>query len=288
MLVEYGMRFSTHHSFYFITLTYRQGKNLQRTATSVRADWREWLLWWNLHYPKGMWVRALELTQKKQPHLHLVVSFGPGMTPRARCERKAKYDARWRGKICDCLEHALSRVWNGIVPDSYVVDCRDAVKGDASYLAKYIAKANQITADLVELGFTRTWSRSRSWPVERFQLLPTVEKSWKKMSHVYPGEWKEMSRNRLTTEDWITWTKENPFLSIGTDLNWEMEKEHEKDRVISRGEKIRKELVAIDSQAKVHSFETGPSWRRPRSGLDANPRWQHAVVGPGRAARNRR
>lgn len=287
MLVEYGMRFSTSDHFYFITLTWRQGKGLQRTAPSVREDWRVLLLWLNSNYPQTKWVRALELTVQKQPHLHLILSFGPGNKLRARCERKAKYDARWRRKICDCLEHRLSGVWNSIVPDSYVVDVRDAEKDDAGYLAKYVGKANQITADLVELGFTRTWSRSRSWPVERFQLVPTVEKSWKKISASYPGDWKELKHNTMTSSQWAAWTEENPFPSIGTDLNWEMEVERENQRLVSTMKGLRKEILGFDNQKANNNNEVGPSGVGSRDGVLASARGNVSVGGDRGAARHR-
>lgn len=274
MLVEYGMRFSTLNRFYFITLTYRAGKNRQRTAPSVREDWRSFLLWLNEMYPRNMWVRAMELTKKGQPHLHLVLSFGLGINPWARCERKAKYDWAWRNKSCDCLEHLLSGVWNGIVPDSYVVDVREARKEDAGYLAKYVGKANQITDALVDLGFTRTWSRSRSWPVERFQLLATVEKSWKKMSLTYPADWKEMAHNRLSTAQWRVWSDKNPFMSVGTDLNWEMEVENEKKRVLRECESVVRRLIEGDHKTEVNRDKAVPGGGGSRGSVGSNTRWR--------------
>lgn len=287
MLVEFGMRFSTDHAFYFITLTYKASVNLQRDASAVRDDWRAWLEWWNARYPEGMWVRALELTKRKQPHLHLIASFGPGIKPRARCEQRARYNRRWRAKVCDCLEHRLSVVWNGIVPDSYVVDAREALTEDASYLAKYVGKANQISSDMVELGFKRTWSRSRSWPVERFHLVATMEKSWRKISIGYPGDWKEMAHSGMSTGEWIRWTDEHPFESSGTDLNWAMEVEHEKKRAVSEAKRIRKEILSFDYQAKNNRNEIGAGRAGSRGSVVSDAGRQQVAVRPGRAARDR-
>lgn len=214
-------------------------------------------MWLNSQYPKVMWVRALELTQRGQPHHHLIVSFGPSDRLRARCEKRARYDRRWRGKRCDCLEHVLSVQWNRIVPDSYVVDCREANPDDAGYLAKYVGKANQISAALVELGFTRTWSRSRSWPVERFQLVPTMEDAWKKISATYPSWWKEMAHNGMSTRAWIDWTDVHGFLSVGTDLNWEMDRERDVKRRVSVLLSLKKEMEAFDYKAQDNRYKVG-------------------------------
>ena len=160
------------------------------------------------------------------------------------------------------------------------MDCREARTEDAGYLAKYIAKSNQITAALLELGFTRTWSRSRSWPVERFRLLATVEKSWKKISPHYPGDWKEMKTNRMTTKEWIEWTEENPFLSVGTDLNWEMENENNQRKREATATAVYNRIRGFNAyQAKDDSDEIGASGGGPRGRVVSGPGWRKVVRG---------
>lgn len=166
-----------------------------------------------------------------------------------------------------------------------MVDVREASKEDAGYLAKYIGKANQITAALLDLGFTRTWSRSRSWPVDRFKLVPTAEQTWKKVSAHFPGDWKELAHNQMTTKEWIEWTAENPWDSVGTDLNFEMEEENHLKRVRNLFKKQYKELQDFDYQATNNRNEAGAVGPGPRDGVVAYARRGEA---PGRVRRDSR
>lgn len=233
MLVEYGMKFSAPERFYFITLTYRQGKKLQRDADYVRGTWRRLLSWIRSKYGKGVkWLRVIELTKQMQPHLHVILSFGLGRENiRARCERKAKYDGAWLAKVCDCLEHVFSKRWHLITSDgrctyggkecescTYVVDARDALEGDAWYLAKYVAKGFIHSDAFVRLGFSRSWSRSRSWPGERLQLETTAAKDWRRVEFGF-GRAGAFGVDRDTMRERVERGKESPLRRrVGTEL----------------------------------------------------------------------
>lgn len=243
MMVEYGIRSSIQESFYFITVTYKAGTpDSQRDAQSVRRDWRDLCLWLRPLYPNLKWIKVVELTRRNQPHLHVVLSFGPGTNPEAACEKKARYDDAWRRKLCECVEHAWSRAWWRITGDSFVIDCRPVVSGtsDAAYLGKYLAKSYLHKDGLAALGFQRTWSRSRSWGVDRLRFRETEEKEWRKTEFTYGMVSADPQR---TARYWIKRTEEsNPFERLGTDLNWEMEKERDVKAGQSRALGV-KELV---------------------------------------------
>lgn len=249
MMVEYRLRFSTQDPFYFTTLTYRAGKNLQRDAESVRDTWRALLLRWRSRYPKLTWIRVVELTKRGQPHLHIIMSCGPG-NRQARCERRAKYDASWLAKDCACLEHVFSKEWREITGDSYVVDVvevADSGRG-ASYLAKYVAKAFGEGEVFRLLGFHRSWSRSRSWRVERFQLETTVKDGWSKVEfggprdNVWPAD--GSIRNHLKRGEMSSLRRR-----VGTDLARALAHEVE-DRAWVSG--VKRRLKQLNESSQKH------------------------------------
>jgi hypothetical protein len=173
-------------------------------------------------------VKVVELTGKNQPHLHLVLHLGSNPLM-AACESRAKYNARWLAKSCDCLEHLLSGAWHGITGDSYVVDVKDIGSGKkvANYLAKYMAKGITYKTRLAQLGFARSWARSRGWPFDQLRLAQT-EKGWKHIEHSGP---KQLPRGGLeagySVDEWLTWTEKSPPEREGTDLAWALAQERE-------------------------------------------------------------
>lgn len=179
MLVEYGLRTLTRESTFFITVTLKAGPGLEKDADYVRATWRKFLVLLNSQYPGTEWIKVVELTKQSQPHIHAVMTFlRPSLVP--MCQIRAKYDRAWRGLDCECLEHVFSGWWHSITGNSYVVDVRpvSSAKGAASYIAKYITKSITYTRRLRELGFKRSWARSRGWPGDKLQLAETKERGW--------------------------------------------------------------------------------------------------------------
>ncbi|HIB65851.1 MAG TPA: hypothetical protein EYO33_12265 [Phycisphaerales bacterium] len=223
MMVEYRLKSSTRARFYFITLTYKAGKNLQRDASFVAQSWRRLLWWLKSEYPPVQWIRVVELTKQMQPHLHVILSFGLGNDRQARCEQKARYDARWLAKKCSCLEHAFSAAWRKITGDSYVVDVRAVQDGDATYLSKYVAKSFLHDSAFRDLGFHRAWSRSRSWNIQRLQLKTTAERGWKRVEFT-PG--KSVAVGAIRYGSWEYWVKKGETshlrARVGTELAREL------------------------------------------------------------------
>jgi len=126
----------------FITLTYRLGEQEEvRTAECVRQDWREFWRRMRRQEPElatAKWLRVMELTKRKQPHLHLVMGPVRGVVS-CTLEGKEFLDAMER---CDCISHRMARVWYSVTGDSWSVfglEVRGA-KGAGRYLGKYFKK----------------------------------------------------------------------------------------------------------------------------------------------------
>jgi len=64
-----------------------------------------------------------------------------------------------------------------VTHDSFIVDCQeiDSASNAASYLSKYFTKDWHFETRRKMLGFSRSWSRSRNWPVSNLQLRITKE-----------------------------------------------------------------------------------------------------------------
>lgn len=151
----------------FITITYKMGKGLLRDATSVKEDWKEfWRRLTKSGFPKLKWLRVIELTKQKQPHLHVVMEWS--LAGEARCYGvEFDYKAfRRRFDSCNCLSHTLARVWYAVTKDSWMVHVMPVLgaAGAAAYLGKYMVKNMMYRKDLEDAGFTRRWSSSRGWP----------------------------------------------------------------------------------------------------------------------------
>lgn len=206
-------------------------------------------------YPPATWIRVIELTRAMQPHMHVILSFGPGCSPRARCEQRARYDEKWLRKECECLEHTFSKSWYRITGDSYVVDVREVVGSDSSYLSKYVAKSYLHSDAFEALGFTRRWSRSRTWRVERLRLKTTAAGEWSKVQFTYGqgvvhgllryGEWKE----------WVRWGEVSHLRArVGTELARELQNEVE-DQAAKR--KLLDMIEVLRACNKEHNGSNG-------------------------------
>lgn len=164
----------------FTTFTLRRDDNVL-TAQFVREAWKEFSRRWKKVGEPFEWLKVVELTKKKQPHLHLVM--GP-VTGKLRCYGPGKKIGEWfqKDRECSCLSHRLSRVWESVTGGSWVVFLVEVTSpsGAGSYLGKYMAKGHRQRQDLWEAGFTRRWSTSRGWPGGgRLRLRQTVERGWK-------------------------------------------------------------------------------------------------------------
>jgi len=163
----------------FITVTYRVDGKRREDAASVRRDWKElWRRWKKGGEPKFHWLRVIELTEKKQPHVHLVV--GP-VEGKMRCygSEGPNWKAFKKDQECRCLSHRMSRVWYGIT-GAWIVHAVPVTgaPGAGAYLGKYMRK-QLYTSELRAAGFKRSWSTSRGWPGNgRMRLRLTVCDGW--------------------------------------------------------------------------------------------------------------
>jgi len=151
------------------------------TAEYVRDAWKEFSRRWKRVGEPFKWLKVVELTKKRQPHLHLVMGPVEGLL---RCYGPRRKLGIWfrNDRSCRCLSHRLSRVWESVTGGSWVVFLVEvgSARGAGSYLAKYMAKGHNQRALLWAAGFDRRWSTSRGWPGGgRIRLRQTVERGWK-------------------------------------------------------------------------------------------------------------
>ena len=152
----------------FMTVTYKAGSERLSDAQCVRRDWTALLRKWKCDAPwisQMAWLRVMELTKAGTPHHHVVIGPIPA-GKKIRC---------WNGRLlareylarraCDCLAHAVSRAWEEITGDSWVVHTMAVIGANRAggYLCKYMGK--EFDGERAEaLGMERRWSRSRDWP----------------------------------------------------------------------------------------------------------------------------
>lgn len=177
MRVVYGL--STFDHFVFMTLTFETDNRPRHNAAFVEKMWRRLLMRWKRKYPSTMWLRVVEATKKKQPHLHLIIS-GLRRSP-TQIESCGRYwTPQGRYDKCHCIQCDARREWYGVTGDSYVVDVSRVKSHNrtASYIAKYLAKGQAGFQVLKDLGFGRRWSRSNSWPSGQLRLAATAREEW--------------------------------------------------------------------------------------------------------------
>lgn len=143
---------------WFITLTFRQGKGMQRDAQYVQDAFRRFLRLLKKRHPqryRGIaYLRVPELTKKSQPHLHLLMHLGGNEPP------LHTWDA------ARPMQLEMRKIWQEVTHDSFMVwvtPCYNP-EGGATYLAKYFSKTFGQREKLEALGFLRRYARSRLWP----------------------------------------------------------------------------------------------------------------------------
>lgn len=164
----------------FTTFTLRR-EDEALGADYVRVAWKEFSRRWNRTEEGFQWLKVVELTKRRQPHLHLVM--GP-VEGHLRCYGPRRKIGDWfrRDRDCACLSHRLSRIWEQVTGDSWVVYLVEVSGGGgaAGYLSKYMAKTHEQRALLWEAGFSRRWSTSKGWPGGgRIRLRQTERGGWK-------------------------------------------------------------------------------------------------------------
>jgi len=260
---------------YFITLTNKMGIGLQKDAASVQADWRRFLYLLKRNYPELTssmeWLKVVELTKQKQPHLHLIVSGLPGGTV-DRCRgRKDRKD--WVQNGCfqakeSCLLHAVSKTWLATTEGaSWVCDSSKVRSPSAAgnYIGKYVTKAYGETG-LAELGFKRVWSSSRGYaPDLRVRLRGTVTGKWTKVEHF---------TTVYDQSDWLDRSSNDPDLErVGHPLVMAKYEQRERQRKIQWIEELMNELTnhqpAIDPQVRNRGQRQSDSFRAPAAKVSA-------------------
>lgn len=261
MLVEYGiMSSSTQDRSYFITTTFKLVSPVRR-APYVAGVWRKALEFLRSKYGKNLqWIKVVELTAKKMPHLHLVMTvIGGG--PKATCQPKGhRYDARWRSGMgkCECLEHSLADAWYRISGDSFVVNVSElkSRKKAARYLAQYIGKDLVHLQGLLKSGFKRSWSRSRTWPGEKLQLKRTAElgkDAWRSVWYMPPARATAFTGRRIV--DALAYSEGHALSErTGTDLAVQLGAERDRARIVYTMEGWRDELAL---QTRIYNGRDG-------------------------------
>lgn len=179
---------SRQEQSYFITVTFKMGKDRLRDAEYAEAKLTAWLRTLRKRYTELTYVKVPELTKKGQIHYHLMSTGIGDLTSSEICCGKQdrgkhlhKKNQEWLRKVCYCLEHVFARAWYEITGDSFIVQV-DRVynaKGAGSYLSKYFSKGFGDRGDLEARGFKRRYSFSRNFPkLERMQYLGTKEEQW--------------------------------------------------------------------------------------------------------------
>lgn len=214
----YGL--STEPHTYFITVTYQTEGEERMTAASVTDDWHSFLSRVKRRATSQnlMWFKVVEMTKRRQPHLHLAVG---GIGERvARCVglKWRRWTEAWVAKKCpvDCLQHEWAKIWKEVTGDSYILDARpvwSAEKGSA-YLGKYLTKAMAYWDVLEGQGFKRRWARSNNWPRGEMRLKGSVDDIWEGTVYLR-GDTAGADRVARDVAD----SKESPFLKrVGPEL----------------------------------------------------------------------
>lgn len=229
----------------FTTFTFKMG-DVPVDAVFVTATWKEFSRRWKKAGEENFeWLKVVELTKKGQPHLHLVM--GP-TTGRICCYGRLRPLGKWfvRDRSCKCLSHRLSRVWEAVTGDSWIVYCVPVTSPDraGNYLLKYMAKGMGKRGNLEALGFKRRWSTSRGWPGKgRIRLRQSLPDG--------PG-WAhtELHVMRMAAD--------NPEdLEVRVGPEWAM-KNMERVRQKTAVGKMRRKINATDESSSINAKGVGP------------------------------
>lgn len=226
--MEYGC-LKLRDSF-LITLTYANlDMQSLRDAHSVQVDLERFWKSLRKRNPQLSYFKIVEMTKRKQIHLHLIVG---GITSDRRDTCDKTFYKR-RREVCkfDCLHCELVKVWESIT-GSFVIDVRKvyASSGLANYLGKYLTKQFYNWDQLEERGFKRRWSRSKNWPSPGpLRLLGTVLGVWRRI--VVVEHWYKKSEMEALVEA----SKNDPLMQIvGDDLAIELGKKRRDVGLIRR------------------------------------------------------
>ena len=243
---------------YFITLTFKMGIQDQRDAASVQVAWRRFMYLFRRHYPelteKIEWMKVIELTEKGQPHLHLLMSGLPGGMP-DRC-RGRKNEKRWVVNGCfqaqgTCLLHAVAKTWLATTTSSWVCDVSRVRSASAAgnYVGKYITKA-YAQHKLEKLGFKRVWSASRGFaPDLRVRLAGTVAGKWTKVEHFF---------SKYDQSDWIDRSSNDPDLKmVGHPLVMEKIEKRERQMKLKKVEDLQRVFANNQSTNEFKGSRSG-------------------------------
>lgn len=196
-VIQYGL---LHREWWLISVTYaskgRPSEMVTNPVSAQRAR-KDWVAFLKLLRKKPLnnliWLQVLELTQRKQLHRHILMSFDGLNQIKDQC-REINYSVRRQNK-CSCGNCQLIKLWYSVTHDSWVVDVQRVYsQGVAPYLTKYLAKSMRTNDRQLfkERGITRLWSCSRNWQRGAFmQRRGTVEKAW--ISHEF-----EYGRDKTT------------------------------------------------------------------------------------------
>lgn len=188
MVVQYGVLMSERSWLTTVTYSAPQGF-VPRDAACVRRDSRLLKQRLRVIFPSLVWFEVPELTERGQVHLHLIMS---GIKWSKSCRRKQDKSYRtWSQMTCrtalTCGEHLISRLWEAITHDSYVVDSSPvrSAGGVGHYVADYLKKGLGDHLALEALGFKRRYSTSRNWPRGvKMRMRGTEEGVWSRVTRI--------------------------------------------------------------------------------------------------------
>ncbi len=245
--MDYGLRILK--SGVFITLTFKKGCNIAKSAFSAKKVWTAWMREFRLKYPGAEYVSVIELTESKVPHNHLVIGWKNEQNFIDTCRPKDEIDYRRIEKSrCQCMTHVASRLlfkMTGV--DRYghrrKYGCRCLELGESKvafavstygdgpggYLGKYLTKFED--RELMEwYGFKARYSVSHGWPKpDGLHLKGVEDQEWQ----VDGWSGQEYGQKMLDTgyvldgrnKLWYNRIQESDQEIVGPDLVLEMLKE---------------------------------------------------------------
>ncbi len=250
MVAEYGLLTAEHSEFttctFALPATSRRTRTPKRSprdsrrnsvlpnyfsdnlenAHSVARVWARFLSKLSPSLPNLAWMKVIEMTAQQQPHLHLLITSS------------APIPASWR--------YNVTIWWYWATFGGSWITHSEEVKNPyktAAYLCKYLAKTFGDRRALQAAGFSRRYSRSRNWPVERMRLLGTLYELWMPSREinrrkVSPHKWRKGDAH-----DWrgrAASTADHPLaVRVGTDLAKLLEQRRLTERTKHQIRKVR-------------------------------------------------
>lgn len=160
---------------WLITVTLKPDTGVLHDADFVRKALRRF--WYRLKHQNPNldspgWLAVPELTERGEPHMHMVVVF-PNYTG-TKTDLARDVQLAWT---------MAAREDKKVV--SFIADTRGVYSGPGAgaYLGKYMSKSEHQRPALEILGFTRRFSRNHAWPGDQpLRLRGTSEKAWATVS----------------------------------------------------------------------------------------------------------